>query len=267
MSWALRRPVGVCCACGVFGIMAGLMLACGGSQSTAPGSYAENAERGYQDAMEDFHKGRCDVASPLFSDVRKRFPYSRYAALAELRVADCQFKEKKYIEAIQGYRRFIRSHPAHPSVAYAKFKIADAYVQQIPHGWFLTPPDHERDQGATRDALRQLRLFLQDHPNHARSADARDMLRKVLRLLAQHEVYVARFYFRREKYRATAMRLRDFEARFGGTGLEAEALWLQGRSLKALQQHKQADARWQRLRQRYPKSEYAAKARASHSPR
>src|SRR5262249_26026766 len=133
-------------------------------------------------------------------------------------------------EAIEGYRDFIRVHPAHPEVAYAQFRMADAYFRQIPDDWFLAPPAYERDQGPSRNALEQLKKFVHDHPEDERVPRAQKMIRKTLSLLARHELYVARFYLRRGAINAAVMRLRTLLSTYHGSEIDAEALLLLGRT-------------------------------------
>src|SRR5690606_20256309 len=110
------------------------------------------------------------------------YPYSRFAALAELRVADCLLMQGKHAEAISAYRQFVRGRPSHRQVPFARFKVAEAYYEQMPEDWLLSPPAHERDQGPTRDALQQLRGFIVDYPEDARVPKAQDMVRAALAL-------------------------------------------------------------------------------------
>src|SRR5262249_40500015 len=65
------------------------------------GEAADDARALYEAAYLDFRDGDCLDAEPKFRRVRREFPYSRYAALADLRVGDCQIQTNAYAEAIQ----------------------------------------------------------------------------------------------------------------------------------------------------------------------
>ena len=80
-----------------------LSAACGGSSGTGKSTLDPNddARTAYEKALLDFRRGDCLSAEPTFRDIRREYPYSRFAALAELRVGDCQFKNEAYPEAIQ----------------------------------------------------------------------------------------------------------------------------------------------------------------------
>ena len=73
--------------------------------------------------------------------IKSRFPYSKYAVLAELRLADAEFGAEQYLEAIDSYRLFIKFHPTHEMVAngYASFQIGEAYYKQLPRRLLVVP--------------------------------------------------------------------------------------------------------------------------------
>lgn len=244
------------------GLSLGAVVGCGGDESRpAPFSYGKDAEEAYHHAMEDFRDGDCFDAEPQFRDIRRKYAYSRYAALAEIRVADCLVELGKQAQAIAEYRNFIRNRPSHELIPYARFRIAKGYFDQIPDGWFLSPPEHEMDQSATRDAIKHLREFIVDYPENKNAKDAREMVRKALGLLAQHEFYVAAFYFRRDHTRAGVARLQTMIAAFPGSDLEPEALLLIGQGFMELGEPDRAKSALERLVREYPSAPQTAEAR------
>ncbi|MCS6858439.1 MAG: hypothetical protein NZM37_12055, partial [Sandaracinaceae bacterium] len=68
-----------------------LIIGCGGAQKGPALSYAESARLDYEQALAAFRDRDCLTAIPLFQRVRREYPYTRYAPLAELRLADCEF--------------------------------------------------------------------------------------------------------------------------------------------------------------------------------
>ena len=240
----------------------GLGAACGGSGATGKSTLDPNddARTAYEKALLDFRRGDCLNAEPTFRDIRREFPYSRFAALAELRIGDCQFKNESYPEAIQTYRQFVRIRPSHREVPYARFRIAEAYYQQIPGGWFMTPPTHERDLSAARDALIQLRRFVVDYPEDQRVPDARKLMEECMSLLAAHELYVARFYLKRDAYRGVISRLTGLLAAYPGSGVEPKALLLLGQVYLETDDVESARRTLSELVQRFPESGEAKKA-------
>ena len=58
--------------------------------------------------------------------IRSKFPYSEFAALSDLRIADAYFAQEKYATAVEQYRTFIKLYAEHPQVIYAMGSHATA---------------------------------------------------------------------------------------------------------------------------------------------
>jgi outer membrane protein assembly factor BamD len=255
LSLALLFQLG--CAVFLFGC-AVFLFGCASTQKT--GNYADDARREYEHAMEAFNDEDCITAEPLFKSIRANYPYTRYAALSELREADCLVIQDKHAEAIEIYQRFARVRASHEEVPYARFKAAESQFAQIPEAWFLAPPSHERDLRAARDALRDLRRFLLDFPSDSHVPQAAKMERDALQLLAKHELYVAEFYLDREYPEAAVVRLNALLATYEGSGYEPEAMLLMGRTQLMLKDRPSAHATFRELIARYPKTGSAVQA-------
>jgi len=239
-----------------------LAAGCGAAQSTATLTYGESARRDYERALRAFNDHDCLTAEPLFNNIVREYSYSRYAALAELRAADCELQQTHYTEAIRRYRAFIRARPTHAEIDYANFQIASAYYRQIPQDFFLSPPREERDQAPTRSALRILQRFLRDYPDSEHVHDAEVMQTAILQLLARHELYVADFYLMRDRPRATIGRLERLLEDYEGSGLEPAALLLMGRTYLHMSERAHARRAFEELAEAYPDSGIAVQARS-----
>lgn len=243
-----------------------LAAACGGGGGSQTGKSLlqpeDDARMAYERALLNFRRGDCLNAEPTFREIRREFPYSRFAALSELRIGDCQFKNEAYPEAIQTYRQFVRIRPSHREIPYARFRIAEAYYNQIPGGWFMTPPPHERDQTAARDALIQLRRFVVDYPDDQRVPDANALMEKCMALLAAHEFYVARFYLQRDAYRGVISRLKGLLAAYPGSGVESKALLLLGEVYLETEEVEAARQALTEVVQRFPGTDEAKRAQS-----
>ena len=84
-------------------------------------SYTADAKRAYDEAMKEFQSHNWIESQALFREVKRKYHYSKYAKLAELRIADADFEQEKYSEAIRGYRQFVHDHRSDPEeVGYAR---------------------------------------------------------------------------------------------------------------------------------------------------
>jgi outer membrane protein assembly factor BamD len=234
--------------------------------------YTENAKRAYDSAMEIFNSHQWIEAQNAMHEVKRKYSYSKYARLAELRIADADYEQEKYVEAIRGYKDFIHAHRSdEEDVIYARAKIADAMNAEIPES-FLMPASEERDQGSVVDAYKELKSFIADYPNAPQAVHARELLGQVVGRLIRHELYVARFYLGKGNYDAAVARIQYALHNYGegseggpppgqATSLEADALLLLGETY--LKMHKWSDARqsFESIVQRHGRTPVADQAR------
>ncbi len=244
-----------------------LFGACGGKVGTGQVSYSVSATQNYAKGLKSLQDKDWIAGAKYFSFIKARFPYSKYAVLSELRLADAEFGAAHYLQAVDGYKQFIKFHPTHAmvTIGYARFRIGEAYYKMLPDDFWLLPPSFEKDQSATADAGRELANFIRKYKKSPFIGKARKMLLKVKHRLAQHEWYVAKFYWKRKKPMGTVLRLRRLLDRYAGTDFDPDALWLLGQAYVKVGMTKRARATWQKLVKGYPKHKRAGQARSALS--
>jgi outer membrane protein assembly factor BamD len=230
-----------------------MLSACEGAPPKTALGYTEDARYAYDQAMDRYRAHDWIEAQTLLREVKRKYSYSKYARLADLRIADADFEQEKYSDAIREYKDFMHAHRSDTEdVAYARARIAEGTFLEIPES-FLMPAAEERDQAAVVDAYKELKSFLADYPEAQQASRIRELLAKVLTRLVEHELYVGRYYLDKDNYDATVARieyaLHNYAAGLDGlrsaTGqpsdLEAEALLLLGQT--RLRMHKWEEAR------------------------
>lgn len=136
-----------------------------------------------------------------------------------------------------------------------------SFHKMIPSDWFLVPPSYERDMSATRDSLRELQGFLQRFPDSQYTDEAEELVKNCLSRLARHEMYVARFYLRRDKNQAAINRTKVVEEQYAKSGLVPEAMFIRGETYMNMDELEQAQETFVALAKRYPNSPEAGRAR------
>jgi len=245
----------------IFAALTGL-AACGGSSVESRGAlhYAEDAKRAYDKAMVAFEEHDWEEAKALFKELKKKFGYSRYARLAELRMADTDFASEKLAEAIQGYRSYIHDHRTDPEIPYARYRICKGLFDQISDGGVLLPPLEERDQGTTAEAYKELSSFVKDFPIGPYATQAKYMLQVITGRLVRHELYVARFYLRRDEYEAAVARTQYALRNYDGSGIEPEAMVLLGETHLNMPKPAEARSAFSQMLAKYPASAFTTPA-------
>ena len=239
------------------------IAACGPAQKTYGTGvleYSENAKRAYDDAMQAFKDRDWQEASAQLREVRRKFSFSAYAPLAQLRLADIEFEQEKWVESIGAYKAFVRENPKHPDTAWARMRIARSYYNQISDA-VLLPPQDTRDQSAVIEATREIHQYLQEFPDGPEAAEMRQLGADALARLVSHELYVARFYMKKDKLEAALGRATYAVQKYHGSSRDAEALIVQGEILLMLKRRPEARATFTIVVQRYGSDPRAIQAK------
>ncbi|MCC6806443.1 MAG: outer membrane protein assembly factor BamD [Deltaproteobacteria bacterium] len=214
----------------------------------------------YEAGMEDLKKELWVEAATEFATLKAKFPYSKFAALAELRLADIKHGSEKYLEAIDAYRLFIQYHPTHDEVPHATFMEAMSHFKEIPDDFFFLPPAHEKDQAEVEKAARAFKEYVERFPEGAKAEEAKQRLADCYMRLAQHDLYVARFYKRSNKWRGAAARYENLRTYMTGTSLEPAVLLELGETYVKLKDNEKVRAVYARLLEAHPQSAEAKEA-------
>lgn len=140
------------------------------------------------------------TALALLQEVIDNYPYSEYATLAELKIADIHFARRDYEEAGSYYQDFVELHPTHDSVPYAIYRLGLCSFERM--------RDPDQDQAPTHEAISQFRVLLERYPDSEYADDAAQRIGEAQDRLATHEITVADFYFDRGECHAAAGRYR-----------------------------------------------------------
>ena len=208
----------------------------------------------YGAANEEFEDGYYPEAIALFERLLAQHPYSAEARLGRLRLADVSFEKRMHDDAINRYSNFIGYHPNHPKVPYARLMIAESHAERIPSESIFLPPPEEKDLQRARYALQFYREVVSLHPESDEAQKARDGIQRVRKLLGKHELYVAEFYFKRDKFKAALNRADGLRETYAGLGFDEQALRIAAKSNDALGNHDKAKLLYEEFLNRFPSS-------------
>ena len=142
-----------------------------------------------------------------FRNLVDNYPQSPFRPDAKLALGDTYISDggtENLLLAANEFREFLTFYPTHPRADYAQLQLARAYTDQM-----LKP---ERDQAATKDAIKEIEIFLQRFPNSALMPDARKMEREAKDRLSEANYRVGFYYFRVRWYPGAIDRFKDILA-------------------------------------------------------
>jgi outer membrane protein assembly factor BamD len=224
------RIIGRLVAALALSVMLGVAGCASGDDVTKPITYSLTAKQNYEKGLAELKDENYPEAQKYFQFVKQKYPFSKFAVLAELGIADTQFARGNYTEAIDSYKSFARLHPTHEKVedGWVAFRICESYYKDMPEDVWLLPPSYEKDQSAIVDAQREIDDFRKKYPSSPYMKKADEIRKEVLKRLVDHEVYVARFYLKSDHPKAAAGRLEGAIKRYPGSGREPELLYSLG---------------------------------------
>ncbi len=140
-----------------------------------------------------------------------------------------KMNNKKYVDAISTFERYMRLYISNPRIQEVRLKLADSYFQQgsfmsmftakAKYTEFLTLyPNYEqadyiwlqiakcdqarmlpsnRDQSATKEAIVDIKEFITNHPDSQYLPEAREMLSEAESVLADYNFKIGEHYYNR----------------------------------------------------------------------
>ena len=224
-AWALRlAPL----------LLAALIAACG---STAKDAELRNSpEKLYAQAKDDLAAGSFDVAIKALERVEGRASGTLLGQQATLDLAYAQWRTNERVLAITTLDRFIKLHPSSPGMDYALY--LKGLVNFNDNMGFLSSVSRqnlsERDQQASRDAFQAFGQLVEQFPASKYSDDARARMDYIVNALAEYEVHVARYYYRRSAFLAAANRAQQAVRDYQRAPASEEALYIMAASYEKL---------------------------------
>lgn len=137
-------------------------------------------------------------ASRYFAKLKENYPFSPYAVEAELSLADCYFLDEEWDLASEAYKEFELLHPRHQAIPYVLYNIGMANI----NGY----PSIDRPAGTIEEAYSYFQRLTESYPHTEYAAVSREKMAECRRILAEHELFYADFYFRMERYASALTR-------------------------------------------------------------
>ncbi|MFZ1181139.1 MAG: outer membrane protein assembly factor BamD [Herbaspirillum sp.] len=215
----------------------------------------------YSEAKDELTAGSYEKAIKYFEKLESRYPFGAYAQQAQMNIAYAYYRLNDQPQGLAAVDRFIKLYPNHPHLDYIY------YLRGLIHFdgrtmIFDTITDQdstERDPKAIRDAFDSFKLLVERFPDSTYTPDATLRMKYLVNAMAQYDVHVARYYFRRGAYLSAANRAQTAVKAYPDAPAVEEALFIMMRSYDALGQQQLRDDTERVIQATYPDSAY-------HSP-
>jgi outer membrane protein assembly factor BamD len=192
-----------------------LLGACGSLEKDATAKW--DADRLYNEARGELRNGAWSKARELYEKLEARYPFGRYAQQAQIEIAYCYYKEGETADAMSTTDRFLKFYPNSPRADYVYY--LRGLINFIDTPKFLGPlvgyRVAERDPKSLQDSFEAFKELVSRYPNSPYYSDALMRISFLRDALADHEISVADYYYRRGAYLAAINRsqaaLREYQ--------------------------------------------------------
>ena len=214
-------------------------------------------EKLYAEAREEQEAGNFDKASKMYESLEGRGAGTMLAQQAQLERSYLLYRSGEKAQALATVERFIKLHPTSPAIDYAMY--LRGLINFNDNLGFLGNLSRqnlsERDQQASRDSYQSFKQLVEEHPQSKYSVEARERMAYIVNSLAEYEVHVARYYFRRGAYVAAANRAQQTIQEFQYSPSTEEALSILIRSYDRLGLEQLRDDAERVMRKNFPNSD------------
>ncbi len=251
-SWAgLRTTAGLI-------LTACMLQACSGNKLSDDKTINWTPEKLYAEAKDETNSGRWAEALKLLERLESRYPFGRFAQQAQIDRAYIHYRENEAGLALGAIDRFMRLHPNHSQMDYMlylqgliNFNENQGFLANL-GGQDLS----ERDLKAARESFESFKQLFTRYPNSKYASEAETRMRYLRNSMAAGEVHIARYYYRRGAYVASANRSQIAVQAYQETPAIEEALFIMMSSYERLGLTEQKDASKRVLERTFPKSRY-----------
>jgi outer membrane protein assembly factor BamD len=208
----------------------------------------------YRNAEKELKSGDYETAIQHFETLESRFPFGPFAEQAQLEAGYAYYKFEEYDSAIAAADRFIKLHPTHAHVDYAYYLrgLASFHKKDTPLD-ALAPQDPAlRDPSSARQSFNYFAQLVKRYPNSRYASDATKRMEYLRNTLAEHEIHVAEYYFKRGAYVAVVNRAKYVVENYPQTPAVAQALSLLTQGYSKLKMEKLANDAKKVLLKNYP---------------
>lgn len=227
-----------------------------------------SASKLYSEARDELSTGNYEKAIQYFEKLEARYPFGTYAQQAQMEVAYAHYRQGDQAQALAAVERFIKLHPNHPNVDYMYYlRGLINFNDKVSFLDFLSKQDpSERDPKAARDAFDSFKQLAERFPNSIYAKDAIARMKYLVNAMAQYEVHVANYYYRRGAYLAAANRAQVAVTEYREAPAVEEALYVMVKSYDALDLTDLRDDAERVLRTNFPNSAFLTGAPKADKP-
>ncbi len=210
---------------------------------TPPEDTAQELAQGGFEAMEAKNYRQ---AITYFTKLKDRYPFSPFTVAAELALGDAYFLTEQYDAAVSTYLEFESLNPGHESIPYVLFQIGMSHLKQF--------RSIDRPTDNLHRAIQYFTRLQQSYPESMQARDADQFIIQARTHIAEHELYVADFYWRKglfgpawRRYQAVAQEFSDIPEISEYAARQGDFAYYRFQKQQSREDREEREGTWKRL--------------------
>ena len=197
-----------------------ILSSCGGGKEKVSIIEEEDIDLQMVDAFrkgyEALQDGDVLFAAKKFNEAELLYPQSIWAPKSSLMAAYAYYSQDYYFDAIIELKRFIKTYPNDKNISYAHFLLGMCFYENI--------IDEKKDIEPLIKAEDKFNFIVKTYPDTDFALDAKYKLDLIKDLMAAKEMYIGRYYIKKEKWIAAINRFKTVVNDYDTTVYIEEAL-------------------------------------------
>ena len=197
-----------------------ILSSCGGGKEKVSIIEEEDIDLQMVDAFrkgyEALQDGDVLFAAKKFNEAELLYPQSIWAPKSSLMAAYAYYSQDYYFDAIIELKRFIKTYPNDKNISYAHFLLGMCFYENI--------IDEKKDIEPLIKAEDKFNFIVKTYPDTDFALDAKFKLDLIKDLMAAKEMYIGRYYIKKEKWIAAINRFKTVVNDYDTTVYIEEAL-------------------------------------------
>ncbi len=207
----------------------------------------DTAQELYEAGREAMKEKHWTSAQEYFLKLKDRYPFSPYTPDGIIGLGDAYFMDDKFLMATDAYKEFEALHPRHEQIPYVLFQIGVSIYHRL--------ESIDLPQDGLQEAIQYFTVLRDAYPNTEWGKEAANWVIKCRTRMAQHEIFIADFYWNTERYGAAwrrymyvAENFRDLPEIFEYSKNKAQLSYLEYQKMLTDHERKEVESTWHKFK-------------------
>jgi outer membrane protein assembly factor BamD len=210
----------------------------------------DTAQELWEAGREAMKEKRYTEAQDMFLKLKDRYPFSPYTPDGLVGLGDAYFMDDKFMQAADAYKEFEALHPRHEQIPYVLYQIGVATYRRL--------DSIDLPQDGLQESIQYFTVLRDAYPNTQWGQDAPNWIIKCRTRMAQHEIFIADFYWNTgrfgaawRRYMFTAENFKDLPEILAYSKERAQLSYLEYQKTLSEKERREVEGSWRNFMKKW----------------